>query len=271
MEPKNNQAAAPFPPVGTTGRFVGKGCLVTGAGSGIGRATALAFAREGGHVAVADIDEAGGQRTVADIEAAGGEAFFVRTDIASRADVRQLVEMTMARFGRLDCAVNNAGITGGVNAPTATYPEDAWTRVLAVNLTGTWYCLQEELAVMLPQGGTIVNVASAAGLHGHPNNVPYAATKHGVVGMTKTAALEYATQNIRVNAVCPTGIETPMIMDGRLNLRNNPEALAKFSSQAALKRLGRAEEVAEVVLWLCSEQSSFITGHAMAVDGGAYA
>lgn len=253
-------------------RFVGKVCAVTGAGSGIGRATALAFAREGGRVVVADIDEAGGQATVAQIQTAGGEAVFIRTDIARRADVRQLVDTATSRYGRLDCAVNNAGVTGGVNAPTGEYPDAAWANVLAVNLTGTWYCVQEELAVMGPQGGgTIVNVASAAGLHGHVNNVAYAASKHGVVGLTKTAALEYATQNIRVNALCPTGIATPMIMDGRLNLRHNPEALARFSAQAALKRLGRPEEVADVALWLCSEQSSFITGHALAVDGGAFA
>ncbi|MFD1470064.1 SDR family NAD(P)-dependent oxidoreductase [Hymenobacter caeli] len=253
-------------------RFAGKVCAVTGAGSGIGRATALAFASEGGQVVVADVDEAGGQETVKQIEAGGGEAVFIRTDIASRADVKAMVALAVSQFGRLDCAVNNAGITGGVNAPTGDYPEEAWTKVLAVNLTGTWYCVQEELAAMLPQGsGTIVNVASAAGLHGHPNNVSYAASKHGVVGLTKTAALEYATRGIRVNALCPTGIETPMIMDGRLNLRNNPEALAKFSGQAALKRLGRPEEVADVALWLCSEQSSFITGHALAVDGGAFA
>ncbi len=253
-------------------RFTGKVCAVTGAGSGIGRATALAFAREGGQVVVADVDEAGGQATVQQIEAGGGEAVFIRTDIASRADVKAMVALAISQFGRLDCAVNNAGITGGVNAPTGEYPEDAWANVLAVNLTGTWYCVQEELAVMGPQGsGTIVNVASAAGLHGHVNNVAYCATKHGVVGLTKTAALEYATHGIRVNALCPTGIETPMIMDGRLNLRHNPEALARFSAQAALKRLGRPDEVADVALWLCSGQSSFITGHALAVDGGAFA
>jgi NAD(P)-dependent dehydrogenase (short-subunit alcohol dehydrogenase family) len=256
----------------TARRFAGKVCVVTGAGSGIGRATALAFGWEGACVVVADVNEAGGWSVVNQIQADGGEAVFVRTDIASRADVRQMVNTAVRQFGRLDCAVNNAGITGGVNAPTGEYPEDAWTKVLAVNLTGTWYCVQEELAVMVPQGsGTIVNVASAAGLHGHPNNVSYCATKHGVVGLTKTAALEYATRGIRVNALCPTGIETPMIMDGRLNLRNNPEALAKFSSQAALKRLGRPEEVADVALWLCSDQSSFITGHALAVDGGSFA
>jgi NAD(P)-dependent dehydrogenase (short-subunit alcohol dehydrogenase family) len=247
-------------------------CAVTGAGSGIGRATALAFASEGGRVVVADVDEAGGQATVNQIQEAGGEAVFIRTDVARRADVRAMVALALSEYGRLDCAVNNAGITGGVNAPTAEYPEEAWAAVLAVNLTGTWYCVQEELAVMAAQGsGTIVNVASAAGLHGHPNNVSYCASKHGVVGLTKTAALESATQNIRVNALCPTGIETPMIMDGRLNLRNNPEALAKFSGQAALKRLGRPAEVADVALWLCSDQSSFITGHALAVDGGAFA
>ena len=169
-------------------------------------------------------------------------------------------------------AVNCAGINGGVSFPTHEYPEDRWHQQIAVNLTGMWYSVKSQLTYMLQQGGgTIVNVASAAGLKGLPNNVPYTATKHGVVGLTRAAAIEYATKNIRINAVCPTSIETPMLMDGRLNLRNNPELREQFTNLQAMKRMGQPKEVADVILWLSSEESSFITGHAMPVDGGAFA
>jgi NAD(P)-dependent dehydrogenase (short-subunit alcohol dehydrogenase family) len=253
-------------------RFAEKVCVVTGAGSGIGRATALAFAREGAPVLVTDLNADAGNAVVAEITAAGGTALFLAVNIADQQQVDAMVALAVERFGRLDCAVNCAGVTGGISGPTHEYPDAAWAQNLAVNLTGTWYCLRAELAQMLKQGsGTIVNVASAAGLKGHPNNIGYCATKHAIVGMTKTAALEYATKNIRVNALCPSAIETPMIMDGRLNLRNNPELRAKFTNDQAMKRMGRPDEVADVALWLCSDQSTFITGHAMAVDGGMFA
>ncbi len=253
-------------------RFEHKVCVVTGAGSGIGRATALAFANEGASVLVTDVNTDAGEAVVSEITAVGGRAIFLAVNIADQQQVESMVTLAIERFGRLDCAVNCAGVTGGISAPTHEYPDASWAQNLSVNLTGTWYCMKAELRQMLEQGsGTIVNVASAAGLKGHPNNIGYCATKHAIVGMTKTAALEYATKNIRVNALCPSAIETPMIMDGRLNLRNNPELRAKFTSDQAMKRMGRPDEVADVALWLCSDQSTFITGHAMAVDGGMFA
>ncbi|WP_461055876.1 SDR family NAD(P)-dependent oxidoreductase [Spirosoma arcticum] len=254
-------------------RFNQKVCVVTGAGSGIGQATAFAFAREGASVLVTDMNADAGHAVVAEITAAGGKALFLAVNIADQPQVEAMVRLAVSEFGRLDCAVNCAGVTGGISAPTHEYPDASWAQNLAVNLTGTWYCMKAELTQMLGQagGGTIVNVASAAGLKGHPSNIGYCATKHAIVGMTKTAALEYATKNIRVNALCPSAIETPMIMDGRLNLRNNPELRAKFTNDQAMKRMGRPDEVADVALWLCSDQSTFITGHAMAVDGGMFA
>ena len=254
------------------GQFEDKVCLVTGAGSGIGRATALAFAREGGKVVVADVNAAAAEATAATIVAAGGQALAVAANIGQRAEVENMVAQAVATFGRLDCAANCAAIAGTLSLPTHEYPEDQWLNMININLTGAWYCLKEELKQMLAQGGgTIVNVASAAGLVGQPENVPYAASKHGVVGLTRTAAIEYATKNIRVNAVCPTAIETPMIMTGRRKLSDNPAKLEEAKNLHRMKRLGQPEEVADVILYLCSSQSSFITGHAMAVDGGMFA
>jgi NAD(P)-dependent dehydrogenase (short-subunit alcohol dehydrogenase family) len=253
-------------------RFEGKVCLVTGAGSGIGKASAVAFGQQGASVIVADVNALAGEETVSQIRKLGSEAVFVHVDISRLADVENMISVAVNRFGRLDCAVNNAAISGSVSCPTNEYPEDAWNQMMAVNLTGTWYCVKHELNQMLKQGsGAIVNVSSAAGLRGHPNNVSYAVAKHGVVGLTRTAALEFATKNIRVNAVCPTGIETPMMLDGRRNLRNDPKAYEDAANYQAMKRLGQPKEVADVILWLCSDESSFITGHAMAVDGGAFA
>lgn len=253
-------------------RFKNKVCLVTGAGSGIGRATALAFAKEGAKVIVTDINEAAAQAVANTIDASGKKAIALKVDISKREEVENMVQTAVKRFGRLDCAVNSAGIAGTLSLPTHEYPEDAWLQQININLTGTWYCVKYEITQMLAQGGgNIVNIASAAGLIGQPENVPYAASKHGVVGITKTAAIEYATKNIRINALCPTAIETPMIMEGRRKLAHNPEAKQQAINFQRMKRMGQPEEVADVALWLCSDQSTFITGHAMAVDGGALA
>lgn len=253
-------------------RFENKVCLVTGAGSGIGKATALAFAREGAAVVVAELNPEAGEKTLAEVLALGGKAIFVPVDIANREQVEHLVAVAVETFGRLDCAVNSAGIAGSVSLPTHEYPEELWFQQINVNLTGTWYCVKNQLAQMVKQGrGNIVNIASAAGLRGQPDNVPYAASKHGIVGITRTAALEYATQNIRVNALCPTAIETPMLMEGRRKLAYNPEAREKAINYQAMKRMGQPQEVADVALWLCSDESTFMTGHALPVDGGAFA
>lgn len=253
-------------------RFLNKVCLVTGAGSGIGKATALAFGREGAKVVVADINPEQVAQTCQELQDNQIEALAIVVNIAQRVEVEQMVQVTVERFGRLDCAVNCAGVAGPVSLPLHEYPEELWHQQININLTGTWYCMKYELTQMLVQGGgSIVNLSSAAGLIGQPENSPYAASKHGVVGITKTAAREYATKHIRVNAICPTAIETPMIMEGRRKLAHNPEAKQAAINYQAMKRMGQPEEIAEVALWLCSDQASFITGLAMPADGGALA
>ncbi|HRI21441.1 MAG TPA: SDR family oxidoreductase, partial [Panacibacter sp.] len=260
-----------YSPLGAGG-FENKICLVTGAGSGIGAATALAFAKEGATVIAADINKDAAKKTADKIKKLKGKAIFIKTNIAQHSEVKKMVSLAVKRFGRLDCAVNCAGIAGKHTLGVHEYPEDDWVNMININLIGTYYCLKEQVKQMLQNGGgNIVNVSSAAGLIAQPFNSPYAASKFGVVGLTRTAAKEYATQNIRINAVCPTAIETPMIMHGRRKLAENPEALEAAKSYQAMKRMGQPEEVADVILWLCSEQSSFITGHAMPVDGGAFA
>lgn len=251
-------------------RFKNKVCLVTGAASGIGKATAVAFAKEGAKIVAADISDL--SITEALIKNYTAEIVLVKCNIGNREDVKNLITKAVEAFGRLDCAVNVAGIAGSKSLPLHEYPEDEWIHQININLIGTYYCVKDEITQMLANGGgTIVNVSSAAGLIAQPQNSPYAASKFGVVGLTRTAAKEYATQNIRINAICPTAIETPMIMEGRRKLAYNPEALEAAKNYQAMKRMGQPEEVAEVILWLCSEQSSFITGHAMPVDGGALA
>lgn len=242
----------------------GKVALVTGGGSGIGRATALVFAREGACVVVADIVVDGGEETVRMVKEKGVDALFVRTDVSKAADVDALVQKTVAQFGRLDCAHNNAGIEGR-QAPLVEGTEEDWDRVININLKGVWLCMRAEIPVMLKQGGgAIVNTASVAGLVGFTGISPYTASKHGVAGLTKTAALEYGKQGIRVNAVCPGVIHTPMI--DRFT-GGSPEALAAFTALEPVGRLGQPEEIAEAVVWLCSDRASFVTGLPMAVDG----
>ena len=246
----------------------GKVALVTGAGSGIGRATALVSAREGAKVVVSDIVVEGGQETVQQIEAAGGEAIFVKADVSQAADVETLITQTVETYGRLDCAFNNAGIEGGMKL-TIDCTKEEFDRTIAVNLTGVWLCMKYEIQQMLSQGGgAIVNTASAAGLVGFPGLPDYVASKHGVVGLTKTAALEYAKSGIRVNAVCPGVIQTPMVERGA-QLSPGFDELAL--SMEPVGRFGQPAEVGEAVVWLCSDAASFVTGIPMQVDGGLVA
>jgi NAD(P)-dependent dehydrogenase (short-subunit alcohol dehydrogenase family) len=253
-----------------SGQLNGKVALVTGGASGIGRATALTFAREGAKLVIADMNADGGQQTVHMIKEHGGEAIFVQTDVTQAPAVEALISKAVETYGRLDCAHNNAGISGaGIGgeqrALTAEYPDERWHQVIAINLTGVWLCMKYEIPQMLTQGGgAIVNTASGAGLVGLPGNCAYVASKHGVVGLTKTAALEYAQQGIRVNCVCPGYIRTPMTAQGM----SDPELLQRIIAHEPIGRVGEPEEVAEAVVWLCSEAASFVTGHTMTVDGG---
>ncbi|MGI9148486.1 MAG: SDR family oxidoreductase [Chloroflexota bacterium] len=250
-----------------TRKLNGRVALVTGAASGIGRSTALAFANEGAKILVADVLADQGRETVDLIEAAGGEAIYVQTDVSRPADVERMVKTAVDTFGRLDCAHNNAGIEGATPAGAEfhTIPEQVWDQVLSINLKGVWLCMQMEIRHMLTQGGgTIVNTASIAGLVGGFGGA-YSAAKHGVVGLTKVAALEYATRGIRVNAVCPGVIHTPMIE--RVFARR-PEAEQFFKAAEPIGRLGTPEEIAAAVVWLSSDAASFLTGVALPVDGG---
>ena len=247
------------------GRLDGKIALITGAGSGIGRASALTFAREGAKVAVADKLMDGGQETVRMVEAAGGTASFIEVDVSDAASVEAMVNATVETYGRIDCAYNNAGIEGQV-APTDSYADDMFDKVIAVNLTGVWLCMKYEIPRLLEHGGgAIVNTASGAGLIGVAGLSAYVASKHGVIGLTKTAALEYAKSGIRVNAVCPGLIQTPMVE--RLTA-DQPQLGEALVAMEPVGRTGRPEEIAESVVWLCSDAASFVTGHAMSVDGG---
>lgn len=242
----------------------GKVALVTGASSGIGRATALIYAREGAKVVVSDVDVQGGEETVQLVRDAGGSAIFVRCDVSQENDVKALIEKTLAEYGRLDYACNNAGI-GGASAPTGEYTLEDWNRVIGINLTGVWLCMRYEIPQMLKNGGgAIVNMASILGMVGFANSAAYVAAKHGVVGLTKSAALEYGTQNIRVNSVGPGFIQTPMIDKGL----SDPAVQQAIADLHAMKRMGQSEEVAELIVWLSSDKASFVTGSYHLVDGG---
>lgn len=239
--------------------------LITGGGSGIGRATAVLFAQEGAHVAVADLNLDTAEETVELIAAGGGQAFAFQADVSRAADVQAMVGEVVARYGRLDCAFNNAGIEG---LPTRTMDvtEADFDRIIAVNLKGVWLCLKYELEQMVAQGGgAIVNTASVAGLTGAHSMPAYAASKHGVVGLTRSAAVEYGRKNIRINAVCPSVIDTPMVHRGFETFPQFVEATIRINP---MRRLGQAEEVARAVLWLCSDAASFTNGAALTVDGG---
>jgi NAD(P)-dependent dehydrogenase (short-subunit alcohol dehydrogenase family) len=248
----------------------GKVALVTGAASGIGRASARALAREGAAVVVADVDETGGAETVRLIEDAGGRATFVRADVSREDDVREIVRAAVEGYGGLDCALNNAGVRGAI-APVAGYPLADWERALAVNLTGVFLCMKHEIPALLDRGGgSIVNTSSTFGLVAVAGLPAYVATKHAVAGLTKAAALEYATQGIRVNAVCPGVIDTPLLerLLDDISGGNPEQAAEQFVAGEPVGRMGDPAEVAEAVVWLCSERSSFVTGVPMPVDGG---
>ena len=247
------------------GALTDKVAIVTGASTGIGRSAALALAAEGAAVVVADVDATRGEQVAKEIEAAGGHALFVATDVADDASVAAMVRRTVDELGGLDVAFNNAGIEG-TPAPTHECSVENWNRTLAVNLTGVWSCMRHEIPAMLERGGgSIVNCASVAGLVGFLGIPAYTASKHGIVGLTKTAALEYAEAGIRVNAVCPGVIDTEMV--DRFT-GNQPDAKAELTATEPVGRLGRPEEIADAVVWLCSPKSSFVTGQALAVDGG---
>lgn len=250
------------------GELDGKVAIVTGAAAGIGRATALRLAAEGARLGVADLDEERGAALVAEVEAAGSEAVFVRTDVSDEGQVDELVARTVERFGRLDIGVNNAGIEGET-AAIADQTTETWQRVMAVNATGVFLCMRAQIPHLLAAGGgSIVNISSVAGLQGFAGSTPYVASKHAVIGMTKVAALDYATAGIRVNAICPGVIATDMIT--RV-LDEHPEMEPMLTGMEPVGRLGRPDEIADAVVWLCSDRSSFVTGHPLVVDGGQQA
>ena len=242
--------------------------LVTGGASGIGRATAVAFARESAWVVVSDVDATGGEQTAQAIRTAGGQAIFARADVSQAAQVQALTERVIETYHRLDCAFNNAGIQGQI-ADTVECNEENWDRILATNLKGVWLCMKYEIPLMLRQGGgAIVNTASNFGLVGSVGMPAYSASKHGVLGVSKTAALEYASRGIRVNAVCPGPIKTPL-SEGVIRVHPDAERMVEaIMSRLPVNRWGLPEEVAEAAVWLCSEAASFVTGAALPVDGG---
>jgi NAD(P)-dependent dehydrogenase (short-subunit alcohol dehydrogenase family) len=250
-----------------TGEFGGKVAIVTGGSSGMGRATAYAFAARGSKVVVADIDVKGGEATVSRIKESGGEAIFVRTDVSKSEEVRALVNKTVETFGRLDFGFNNAGVNRGIGVPTADYKEEDWDIVQSINLKGIWLCMKYEIRQMLKQGGkaAIVNTASISGLSPHPADPAYVSSKFGCVGLTKTAALEYAKTGIRINCVCPGPVKTALF--DRVE-KAIPGAAEAAKDLVPMGRVGQPEEVAEAVVWLCSDAASFVTALAMSIDGG---
>jgi NAD(P)-dependent dehydrogenase (short-subunit alcohol dehydrogenase family) len=247
-------------------QHTGKVAFITGGGSGIGRAAALAFAREGVGIVVADLAEQHNQETARIIEQQGGRVLALRCDVTRIEDVKSALDNTVESFGRLDFAFNNAGIEPKKPAPTAEYDLDEWERIMAIDLRGVFLCMKYEIPLMLKNGGgAIVNTSSGAGVIGIKGSPAYTAAKHGVIGLTRAAALDYAAQNIRINAICPGYIDTPMM--GRFT-GGTPEGRAKVISEEPIGRMGRPEEIAGAVLWLCSDAAGFVIGSALIIDGG---
>ena len=246
--------------------LTGKVALVTGSASGIGRATALAFAREGARAVVSDVDVEGGGETVGLIESAGGEAIFVRADVTAEDEVAALLQATVAAYGQIDCAFNNAGLEREYTRPDERFTEETFQSTVDTNLRGVWLCMKYEIEQMLEQGfGAIVNSSSIAGLVGIPRQPIYVASKHAVAGMTRSAAVEYAVRGIRINAVAPGLVDTPLM---ERIYASNPDMREEADSWQPIGRPGKPEEIAEAVVWLCSDRASYVVGHIMAVDGG---
>lgn len=250
------------------GRLENKVALITGGGSGLGKAAAIAFAKEGAKIVVGHVSEGTGEKTVSIIKENGGEAVSIRADVSKSSEVQAMVQKAVETYGRLDCAYNNAGVAAPPKLTPETTEED-WDRVISINLKGVWLSMKYEIPEMLKQKtGAIVNASSMLGLIGLAKRAPYAASKHGIIGLTKVAALEYAEAGIRVNALCPAVVRTPIVES---IIASDPQAEAKLMSMIPMGRLGTLDEMAEAVVWLCSDASSYVTGHSLSVDGGAVA
>lgn len=237
--------------------------IVTGGTIGIGRSTALAFARSGFKVVIAARNEAPAHEVIATIEESGGECLFVQTDVSKSADVERLTDATLEKFGRLDCAINNAAVE--TQRPFLEWSEEEWDELIDINLKGVWLCMKYQIPHMLNRNGSIVNISSVAGLIGVPLHAPYIASKHGVLGLTKAASIEYADQGLRVNAICPGVIRTPMLENA---MRLTAEVADQATAATPMGRIGEPREVADTARWLCSDAASFITGITVSVDGG---
>ncbi|MDO1445351.1 SDR family oxidoreductase [Rhodocytophaga aerolata] len=247
-------------------RFRDKVVLITGASTGIGKASAIRYAAEGAKLILADISEEKGKATLEEVIKKSKESLFIHCDVTDATSVKEMIKQSISKFGRIDVAINNAGI-GGASAHTADYPEDEWQKVINVNLTGVYLCMKYELQEMVKaKKGNIVNMASILGKVGFMGSAAYVAAKHGVVGLTETAALEYAPQGIRINALCPGFIYTPMLENA--GLAEDDKLHQAIANMHAMKRMGKPEEVADALLWISSEEATFVTGHSLAVDGG---